>query len=108
MGQTLGNLEFTILLVVARLGAGAYGAAVRRDLAGRVGRDYSIGVIYATLQRLEDKGLLRSRMSEPSPVRGGRAKRCFSPTAAGRAALAEGARQRAHLLRDLALVKRLV
>lgn len=108
MPQTLGNLEFTILLAVARLGDGAYGAGVRRDLAARAGRDYSIGAIYATLQRLEDKGLLRSRMSQPSPVRGGRAKRCFSATAAGRVALAEGARQREHLLRDLALVKHLV
>lgn len=108
MASTLGNLEFTVLLAVARLGEDAYGAALRRDLSARTQRDYSIGAIYATLQRLEDKGLVRSRMSDPQPVRGGRAKRCFSPTAAGRVALGEGARQREHLLRDLALVKRLV
>lgn len=106
MTSTLGNLEFTTLLAVAQLGDNdAYGAAVRRQVSARVGRAYSIGAIYTTLQRLEDKGLVRSRISDPTPVRGGRAKRCFSLTAPGRLALRAGARERERLLQDLALVK---
>jgi DNA-binding PadR family transcriptional regulator len=104
---TLGALEFTVLLSVARHVDEAYGAALRRDVSARAQRDYSIGAIYATLQRLEDKGFVRSRHSEPTPVRGGRARRCFVLTAAGRTALREGARRRQHLLEDLSLVWRL-
>ena len=104
---TLGALEFTVLLSVARHADDAYGAALRRDVSARADRDYSIGAIYATLQRLEDKGFVRSRLSDPTPVRGGRARRCFSLTSAGRTALQEGARRREHLLKDLSLVWRL-
>lgn len=108
MDATLGNLEFTVLLAVAQLGDGAYGAAVRRDVSLRVRRDYSIGAIYGTLQRLERKGLVSSRMAEPTPVRGGRAKRCFTLTGAGRRALREGARERERQLRAMALLEGLV
>ena len=54
----LGSLELAALLAVARLGSEAYGLAVRRDLADRTGHDYSVGAVYTTLQRLEDKGFL--------------------------------------------------
>ena len=80
---TLGTLELAALLAVARLGDGAYGLAVRRDLAARIGRDYSVGAVYTTLQRLEDKGLLTSHASDPLPVRGGRSRRHFAVTRAG-------------------------
>jgi PadR family transcriptional regulator PadR len=80
---SLGKLELVALLAVLRLGRDAYGAQIRRDLSERAGRDYSIGAIYTTLQRLEDKGLLTSAMTEPTAVRGGRAKRCFRATGAG-------------------------
>lgn len=83
----LGELEFVVLLVVARLGDRAYGAEIRREVATRTGRDYSVGAIYASLRRLEDKQLLRSFESEPLPVRGGRARRYFKATSPGRAAL---------------------
>ena len=79
----LGSLELTALLAVARLGDDAYGLAVRRDLADRTGRDYSVGAVYTTLQRLEDKGLLKSHSSAPIPVRGGRSRRHFTLTGAG-------------------------
>ncbi len=72
-----------MLLSVARLGDDAYGAAVRRDVSARMGREYSVGAMYTTLQRLEDKGLLRSWMGEPTAVRGGRARRWFRITAPG-------------------------
>lgn len=94
---TLGSLELAALLTVARLGGDAYGLAVRRDLGDRTGRDYSVGAIYTTLQRLEDKGLLRSRASDPLPVRGGRSRRHFALTGAGARALRAAERQAASL-----------
>src|SRR5438105_15397778 len=84
---SIGELEFVVLLVVSRLGDEAYGAGIRRDVCARTGRDYSTGAIYASLQRLEDKGFLASYESEPLPVRGGRARRYFTLSGAGRAAL---------------------
>lgn len=85
--STLGTLELAALLAVVRLGEDAYGLAVRRDLVARTGREYSVGAVYTTLQRLEDKGLLTSRSSAPLPVRGGRSRRHFSLTGAGARAL---------------------
>jgi len=89
---SVGALELTVLLAVARLGDDAYGLAIRRDVSARTERDYSVGAVYATLQRLEDKGLLRSHTTDPLPVRGGRARRMFELTAAGRRALREAQR----------------
>lgn len=94
---SLGTLELAALLAVARLGEDAYGLAVRRDLAARTGRDYSVGAVYTTLQRLEDKGLLTSRASEPLPVRGGRSRRLFTLTDAGARALRDAERRAASL-----------
>jgi PadR family transcriptional regulator PadR len=92
MPAALGTLELTTLLAVARLHEQAYGLAIRRDLAARTGRDYSVGAVYTTLQRLEDKGLLTSRHSEPLPIRGGRSRRYFTLTGAGERALREARR----------------
>ncbi|HZD84524.1 MAG TPA: helix-turn-helix transcriptional regulator [Gemmatimonadaceae bacterium] len=94
---TLGALELVVLLAVARLKDKAYGLAIRRDLAARTGRDYSGGALYTTLQRLEDKGLLTSRHSEPLPVRGGRSRRHFTLTSAGARALREAERHAASI-----------
>ncbi len=76
-----------VLLSVAELGGEAYGAAIRRDVSRRLRRDYSVGAIYTTLQRLEERGFLSSEESDPLPIRGGRARRYFRATAAGRLAL---------------------
>jgi PadR family transcriptional regulator PadR len=89
---TFGSLELTVLLAVARLGDAAYGLAIRRDVSARTRRDYSVGAVYTTLQRLEEKGLVTSRTTEPLPVRGGRSRRQYTPTAAGRRALREAER----------------
>jgi PadR family transcriptional regulator PadR len=89
---TLGTLELAAMLAVARLTDKAYGLAIRRDLAERTGRDYSVGALYTTLQRLEDKGLLTSRHSDPLPIRGGRSRRHFTLTGAGSRALREAER----------------
>ena len=96
MNATLGEFELTILLSVVRLGADAYGARIRRDASARARREYVVGAVYSTLQRLEDKGFVSSVMSDPTPVRGGRAKRCFRLTVPGERALrdASEARQR--------------
>jgi len=88
----LGMLELAVLLGVARLKENAYGLAIRTDLTDRTGRDYSVGAVYTTLQRLQDKGLLTSRATDPLPVRGGRSRRHFSLTGAGARALREAER----------------
>jgi DNA-binding PadR family transcriptional regulator len=84
---SLGQLELTVLLAVARLGDEAYGLAIRRDLAARTGRDYSVGAIYTTLERLESKGLVTSRIAAPQAKRGGRSRRQFKVNAAGHRAI---------------------
>jgi DNA-binding PadR family transcriptional regulator len=94
---TIGMLELSALLAVARLGDDAYGLEVRRDLETRTGRDYSIGAVYTTLQRLEDKGLLTSQSTDPLPIRGGRSRRVFVVTAAGRRAIRDAERHAASM-----------
>ncbi len=71
------DFEQQVLLAVWRLGDGAYGASVRTEIEERTGRTVSQGAVYVTLVRLEKKGWLRSRLADPTPVRGGRAKRLF-------------------------------
>jgi DNA-binding PadR family transcriptional regulator len=93
MTTSIGGLELAALLSVARLGDDPYGLAVRHDLSERAGREYSVGAIYTTLQRLEEKGLLASRASAPLPVRGGRSRRHFRLTGAGTRALRDAERQ---------------
>jgi DNA-binding PadR family transcriptional regulator len=83
----LGALEHVVLLAVLRLGPDAYGLSVRREIETAARRDLSIGAVYATLARLEGKGLLLSLEGEPTAERGGRAKRYFRVTAKGKAAL---------------------
>jgi PadR family transcriptional regulator PadR len=85
--DALGSLEHIVLLAVMRLGANAYGVTVRREIESATGRDISIGAVYATLVRLESKGLIRSYTGEPTAERGGRAKRYFRMTAEGESAL---------------------
>ena len=91
-GDLLGEFEQMVLLAVARLRAEGYGVTLRQEIAERTGRDVSIGSVYATLDRLESKGLLTSRESDPEPVRGGRARRLFRIEAAGMRALEESRR----------------
>src|SRR3954471_7000519 len=83
----IGALELTILLAVARAGDDAFGLTIRRDVSERLRRDYSVGAVYTTLERLEAKGLVTSRRTEPTPTRGGRSRRQFKVSAAGRRAI---------------------
>jgi len=83
----LGDFEQLVLLGVLRLGDSAYGAAIRAEIHERSGRDVSINAVYTTLERLEDKGLLRSRIGEPTHERGGRRRKFYAMRPAGKAAL---------------------
>ena len=75
--HTLGELELVILLGLMRAGEGAHGAAIREEIARTTGREITPGAIYPTLDRLEQRGLVRSYIGEPVAERGGRAKRHF-------------------------------
>lgn len=77
------DFEQQVLLAVWQLAGNAYGASVRTELEQRTGRRIAQGAVYVTLVRLEKKGLLRSRLSDPTPVRGGKAKRLFRITPEG-------------------------
>src|SRR5262245_56708134 len=83
----LGDIEQLVLLGVLRLNDGAYGAAIRREIHDRSGRDVSINAVYTTLDRLETKGLLRSHVGEPTAERGGRRRKFYQLRPAGLAAL---------------------
>ena len=81
--EYLGSFELTVMLVVIRLGETAYGVPISREIEERSGRAVALGSVYATLERLEEKGLVRSDLGEPTPERGGRAKKYFQATAKG-------------------------
>jgi len=83
----LGELEQLVLLAIARLGDGAYGVTVRKEIATRTRRDLSFGSVYTALTRLEAKGLVASHLGEPTAERGGRRKKHYGVSAAGRRAL---------------------
>jgi PadR family transcriptional regulator PadR len=86
-GDYLGEFELIVLLAVLRLGKNAYGVTIWEEIEKRTGRPSPIGAVYATLERLESKGHLSSRIGDPTPERGGRAKRFFRITAQGATAL---------------------
>jgi PadR family transcriptional regulator, regulatory protein PadR len=79
----LGEFEHVILLALLRLEDRAYGVTVRQEIESRTRRDVSIGAVYATLDRLERKGYIKSHLGEPTPERGGRSKRFFRVTTKG-------------------------
>lgn len=83
----LGEFEQILLLSILKLGTNAYGTSIRQLLAEAISRDISIGALYTTLERLEKKGLVSSKMGESTAERGGRAKKYFEVTATGQSAL---------------------
>lgn len=100
-GTNLGELEELVLLCVGILYPEAYGVAVMEQLKSQAGRDLNISAIHAVLTRLEDKGLLKSSMSDPTAERGGRRKRMFLLTAAGKRALEEAQELRTQMYRQI-------
>lgn len=97
----LGEFEQLVLLAVLSLGDQAYAVPVRREIQRVARRPASRGAIYITLDRLEQKGLLTSVVGEPTPERGGRARRFYRATPMAVAALR---RHRASLERMWAAV----
>jgi PadR family transcriptional regulator, regulatory protein PadR len=79
----LGEFELMILLAVIHLGEEAYGVPISRQLERQRGRDVSVGSVYAALERMEAKGLVTSSLGDPTPERGGKAKRFFRITGQG-------------------------
>jgi DNA-binding PadR family transcriptional regulator len=93
-------------LALLRLADRAYGVTVRQEIEARTGREVSIGAIYATLERLEAKGYVKSRFGEPTPERGGRSKRFFHVTAKGVSAVNRTRRAVQNMIRGLDLAGR--
>ena len=81
--EFLGGFELLVLFALIRLGDDAYGVPISEAIEESSGRDVAIGSVYVTLERLERKGLVSSRLGEPTAERGGRAKTYFKVTAKG-------------------------
>lgn len=100
----LAEFELLVMLAVLRQGGDAYGASIRREIEERTGRPVSIGAVYATLGRLGDKGLMEASLSEPLPVKGGRSRKLYRLTAAGRRAVRNSALVLTRMLDGVELV----
>jgi PadR family transcriptional regulator PadR len=103
--DSLGELEQLVLLAIVRLGPDSSGVPIIAELRQHTRRPILRPSVYLALRRLEDKGLIRSRLGEPEARRGGRARRHFQPTAAGLKALRESQRTMSRLLDGTVLDK---
>ena len=100
-GTYLGELEELVLLTVGILYPEAYGVAVMDEIEKEAGRSLNISAVHAVLTRLEEKGFLKSRMSDPTEERGGRRKRIFLLTASGKRTLEESNEMRNQLFNKI-------
>ena len=96
----LGDMEHLVLLAILRLGKDAYGIPILDEVSARSGRDVSRATVYVALKRLEQKGLVTSRLGESTPERGGRAKRFFKLKPSGLKALRDSREMFLGLWRD--------
>jgi PadR family transcriptional regulator, regulatory protein PadR len=87
--EALGEFEHMVLLAILHLGEGAYGVPIVDEIQRRTGRTVAPAAVYVTLRRLEQKGLLTSWMSDSTPERGGKSRRCVKITGAGLQSLRE-------------------
>jgi len=87
MSATIGEFEQLILIALIRLGPHAYGVTIRQEIETRTGRTISPGALYTALTRLEKRGLVSSRLGDPTPERGGKRKRLYTLQPAGERAL---------------------
>src|SRR5689334_507287 len=87
MADILGSFEQAVLLAIVRLDDGAYGRAILKEVAARLERDVAAGAVQATLDRLEGKGLVRSRLGSGTPIRDGRPRRFYTILTEGLRAL---------------------
>ena len=90
-GEYLAEFEIFVMLAIVRLKENAYGVTIRKEIQEQAGRSVSIGAVYATLARLEEKRMLEFRVSDPEPVQGGRSKKLVSLTPTGLASLQHSA-----------------
>lgn len=104
MIETLGEFEQVVLLAILRLGEAAYGGSIRAEIETCTGREPTPGALYTTLDRLEGKAMVRSRMGEPTAERGGRAKRFFVVTERGSSALIAAQMAYKRLLKGLKIL----
>jgi len=100
-GDIVGEFELYVLAAIAHAGDEAYGVTIRQEIERRTRRTVSIGAVHATLARLEDKGLVRFRVSEPQPVPGGKRRKFFRLTAAGERAVRHSTTMLARMLDGL-------
>jgi PadR family transcriptional regulator, regulatory protein PadR len=103
---TLGEFEQTVLLAILRLDDSAYAVSIRAEIAKCTRREPARGALYTCLDRLEEKRLVESWFGNPTPERGGRAKRFFAVTKAGRGAVLRVQRSYERLLAGLDLLGR--
>jgi DNA-binding PadR family transcriptional regulator len=101
----LTDFEMMILLAILRIGEGAYGVPIAREIETTGRRTVILGAVYAALERLERNGLVSSRMGSPSPERGGRAKRFFDVTPQGLKAVRDTQRSLVALWKGVAQLK---
>jgi DNA-binding PadR family transcriptional regulator len=105
-GGYLGEFEQLILLAVLRLGNDAYGVPIRQEIERCTARSPAIGAVYATLDRLERKGFVDSQVGDPTPARGGRAKRFYRVRPVGVLALRQSQEAVRSMMRGLNLAWR--
>jgi DNA-binding PadR family transcriptional regulator len=85
----IGEFEELVLLTIAALDEDAYGVSIKEDIEKRTDRSISIGALHSTITRLEEKGLIKSWLGDPTQERGGRRKRYFELTNLGKSSLRE-------------------
>ena len=105
-GDYLGNFELMLLPALMRLGDDAYGVTIAQELEEQTDREVVVASVYATLERLQERGLVTSTLSDSTPERGGRAKRYFRITAAGISEVRDARRALMNLWRGLPELKR--
>src|SRR5678815_1415518 len=104
-GDYLGNFDLMLLLALLRLREDAYGVTIAEELEKQTGKEVVVASVYATLERLQQRGLVTSRLGDPTPERGGRAKRYFRITAAGTREVRDARRSLMKLWQGLPEVK---
>lgn len=102
--EQVGKLELMVLLALLRVGDDAYGVPIAHEIKD-IGSNVSLGSVYAALDRLERKGYVSSALGDPSPERGGRAKKYFQITAKGMREVQDSHRMLTSLWRNLAVLK---
>ncbi len=104
--ESLGHFELLVLLAILNRGDEAYGVPIAHAITESTGKDVILASVYNTLERLEEKGLIRSAVGRPTSERGGRAKRYFSVTAAGLREVRAAKKALTVLWRDVPVLER--